>query len=176
MDMSMRSSGLIALSSTDEIVDMAVIKTSKDDFPDYNEDLIQYITDQTVNFIYDQDQYQDAFVIEGLAFAAKSAFRDVLAGIYWSVRCTIRRRFPSMPIGSVPVASWRSKVLNKDDRKYAKENFTPKSEAIKIATVNKLPEEINEKFLDYIQNKGYDKKSIYDLTDAYFLGKYRNSL
>ena len=173
MDMSMRSSGLIAILPNNDLIDYTVLKTSKDDFPD-TEDLIIHITKQVYEFIDDFDA--DQFVIEGLAFAASSGHKDVLAGIYWGIRTMIWQKFPSILIGSVPVTSWRSKVLTKEDRKYAKENYTPKAEAIKIATVNKLPEDIKEIFLDYIKSEGYDKKSIYDLTDAYFLGKYRNSL
>lgn len=173
MDMSMRSSGLIALTPRDEIIGLDVLKTLKVDFPD-TEDLIIHITKKVEEFIAEFEA--DQFVIEGLAFAAKSGHRDVLAGIYWSIRTMIWKMFPSILVGSVPVTSWRSKVLNKYDRKFAKENYTPKAEAIKIATVNKLPKDINDLFLDYIAREGYDKKSIYDLTDAYFLGKYRNSL
>lgn len=173
MDMSMRSSGLVALTPSNIITHLEVIQTSKDDFPD-TEDLILHITDSVLNFI--DETFCESFVIEGLSFAAKSAQKDILAGIYWAIRVIIWKHFPNILIGSVPVTSWRSKVLNKEDRKYAKENYSPKTEAIKIATVKKLPAEIHKYFIDYIEGMHLPKKAIYDLTDAYFLGLYRNSL
>ena len=174
--MSMRSSGLLALNSDNEILGYEVIVSSKDNFPD-TEDLIIYIQDSTKDFILEHLPCDNlVFVIEGLAFAANSGHKDVLAGIYWGVRTAIWKEWPFIKIGSVPVTSWRSKVLNKEDRAYAKANFTPKADAIKIATVNKLPADVNKLFLDYIELMQYNKKAIYDLTDAYFLCKYRNSL
>jgi hypothetical protein len=173
MDMSMRSSGLVALTPDDAIEDFTVFKTTKEDFPD-DEDLIIHVRTETLNFI--KSVNADNFVIEGLSYAGKSSRKDVIAGLFWGIRTEIRTKCPDILIGVVPVTSWRSKVLDKDDRKFAKENFTPAKEAIKIATVSKLPPEINQFFLDYINRKGYDLKTMYDLADAYFLGKYRNSL
>jgi hypothetical protein len=173
MDMSMRSSGLIALEPDNEIIDLSVIVTTKKDFPD-QEDLIIHITDTVINFI--EKHSANSFVIEGMAFAGLSGFKDVIAGIYWGVRVAIWRTFPQMLVGSVPVTSWRAPVLNKEERKYAKENFSPQAEAIKIATVNKLPTEIYDRFHDYLGENKMSIKKMYDLADAYFLGVYRNSL
>jgi len=173
MDMSMRSSGLVALTPDDELVEFEIIKTTKDDFPD-TEQLIAFIVLSTMLFI--NQVKATKFVIEGLAFAANSSSKDILAGIYWAIRTEIWTKCPDILIGSIPVQSWRSKVLNKEDRKYAKENYTPKKEALKIATVKKLPADISKIFLDYLDLMSYDKKSMYDLADAYFLGKHRNFL
>ena len=169
----MRSSGLVALDPNDTLIDFTVFKTSKDDFPD-DEDLIIHVRERTLEFI--KSVKADTFVIEGLAYAGKSSRKDVIAGLFWGIRTEIRTKCPDMLIGVVPVATWRSKVLDKEDRKFAKENYTPAKEAIKIATVSKLPSEINDFFLDYLSRKGYDLKTMYDLADAYFLGKYRNTL
>lgn len=163
----------MALNLKDALIDFDVFKTTKDDFPD-DEDLIIHVRTRTIEFIKSVDA--DRFVIEGLSFAGKSSRKDVIAGLFWGIRTIIWTKCPDMPIGVVPVTSWRSKVLDKDDRKFAKENYTPQKEALKIATVKKLPPEINEHFLDFISRKGYDSKTMYDLADAYFLGKYRNSL
>ena len=172
MDMSMRSSGLIAFAD-EEMVDFHVIQTTKDDFPDH-EDLIIHIIDDVLNFI--EEYSADAFVIEGMAFAGVSGFKDVIAGIYWGVRTAIWQKFPEVLVGSVPVTSWRAPVLNKEERKYAKENFSPKNEAIKKATVNKLPTEIYDRFHDYLGKNKRSIKKMYDLADAYFFGVYSNSL
>jgi hypothetical protein len=172
MDMSMRSSGLIAMTPRDEIIGLDIIKTSLDEYPDHEDTIIQVI-DVTMDFIAEVSA--DAFVIEGLSHGAKSAHKDVIAGIFWGIRVAIWRKF-KIPIGVVPVTSWRSKVLNKEDRKYAKENYSPKADAIKIATVNKLPKDIHKYFINYIEGMHLPKKSVYDLADAYFLGIYRNSL
>ena len=173
MDMSMRSTGLVALTPDDEMIEFEVIKSTKDDFPD-TEQLIAYIVLSTMSFI--QHTSATKFVIEGLAFGAKSSSKDILAGIYWAVRTEIWTTCPDILIGSIPVQSWRSKIINKEDRKFAKENYSPKTEAIKKATVSKLPTDIKIQFLDYIDFMSYHKTTIYDLTDAYFLGIYRNSL
>jgi hypothetical protein len=85
-------------------------------------------------------------------------------------------KFPEMTIGAIPVNSWRATVLDKADRKYAKENYSPKKDVLKIATVKKLPDDIFDIFTNYVMMAGMHKKSIYDLADAYFLGVYRNSL
>jgi len=176
MDMSMRSSGLVALSSAGNLENQAVIKTSKDDFPD-TEDLIIHITDTVMDFINSSIYGRPIkFVIEGLAFAGKSGHKDIIAGIYWGIRSRIHREFPSMLIGSIPVTTWRKMVLTSSEQKEAKATLTPKTEAIKKATVAKLPDSIKQIFLDYIDSNGYDKKSMYDLTDAYFMGKYRIGL
>lgn len=163
----------MALHSNDEILDFEVIKTTKDEFTD-TEDLIIFVTKRTMDFIIKINPQW--FVIEGMAFAAKSAHKDIIAGIYWSIRTSIRTKCPHILVGSIPVQSWRTKVLNKEERKFAKENYTPKNEALKIATVEKLPDLIKQIFLDYIARMGYHKKTMYDLADSYFLGKYRNTL
>jgi hypothetical protein len=173
MDMSMRSTGLVALKPDDSLVEFDIIKSTKDDFPD-TEQLIAYIVLSTMLFI--KHFKTTKFVIEGLAFGAKSSSKDILAGIYWAVRTEIWTKCPDILIGSIPVQSWRSKVLNKEERKYAKENYSPKSEALKIATVKKLPPHIHKDFLDYVHFMTYNEKSMYDLADAYFLGIHRNSL
>ena len=117
-----------------------------------------------------------AFVIEGLSFAASSGHKDILAGIYWGVRSAIRNEWPNILLGSIPVTAWRCKVLSKEEVKIAKATLTPKAEAGKKATVAKLPPDIHKQFIDYIEMMQYNKKAIYDLTDAYFLGVHRNSL
>lgn len=173
MDMSMRSSGLVAMDENNTLIDFDVIKTTLDDFP-YDEDLIIHVRERTWEFI--ESVQADKFVIEGLSYAGKSSRKDVIAGVFWGVRTLIRTKCPDMPIGVVPVTSWRSKTLTKTDREYAKKNFTPQKEALKIATVEKLPFPIKDYFLDFISRKGYDSKTMYDLADAYFLAIYRNSL
>jgi hypothetical protein len=176
MDMSMRSSGIQALPPDNQPIGFEVIKTSLDDFPDH-EDTIIHIVGETMRFIHEfMDGNDDAFVIEGLAHGASSGSKDVIAGIFWAIRCAVWTKFPEMPIGAVPVNSWRATVLDKADRKYAKENYSPKKEALKIATVNHLPEDIHELFSNYCECSGYDKKTMYDLADSFFLGVYRNSL
>jgi hypothetical protein len=173
MDMAMRSSGIMALTSENNVIGFEVIKTRLEDFPDH-EDMIIHVVRETIRFITEFEG--DFFVIEGLAHGAKNASFDVIAGLFWSIRCAIWKHFIELPIGIVPVTSWRSKVLNKEDRAYAKENYSPKADVMKIATVKKLPLELYEWFTAYVECSGFNKKSIYDLADAYFLGVYRNSL
>jgi hypothetical protein len=173
MDMSMRSSGIIAMTPRNEIIGFEAIKTSLDEFPEH-EDMIIYVVGKTINFI--EEFHGDKFVIEGLSHAGKSASKDVIAGLFWSIRMTIRQLYPEMPIGVIPVTSWRAPVLKPAEVKEAKTLYSPKKDAIKIATAKKLPDDIREWFDEYITCSGYKKETLYDLTDAYFLAKYRNSL
>ena len=177
MDMSMRSSGLVAMTPRNEVIGFEVIKTTLADFPDH-EDMMIYVAGETMRFINEfcGDPDGDIFVIEGLSHGAKSGSKDVIAGLFWFIRSTIWTTFPKMPIGAIPVTSWRSKIVTTADKKFAKENYSPKKDAIKIATVKKLPADMLEYFTSYIEQAGIHKDSIYDLTDAYFLGVYRNSL
>jgi hypothetical protein len=166
----------MALTKLNEPIGFEVIKTSLEEFPDH-EDTIIYIVGETMRFMTEFcESPTDTFVIEGLAHGASSGSKDVISAIFWAVRCAVWTRFPEMSIGAIPVNSWRAPVLDKEDRKYAKENYSPKAEALKIATVKKLPGDIFDLFTNYVMMAGMDKKSIYDLTDAYFLGKFRNSL
>jgi hypothetical protein len=185
LDMSMRSTGIVVLSPDDDLLWFDVYKTRKDEVPKKHkwelgiwfedpEDHIIGISESVVNWI--DDWSVDKFVIEGLTFSRKSAHKDFIAGIYWGIRSHIRRESPHVLIGSIVVNSWRSKVLTPDEAKWAKENLSPKTEALKIAVVDKLPEHIMRKFKLWIKQMNHDPKTIYDLADAYFLTKFRNTL
>lgn len=185
LDMSMRSTGLVVLSPDDNLMTFDVWKTRKDEdnskdkfnmgefFFDPEDHIIEFC-DYVVRMV---DKWSvDKFVIEGLAYTRASAHKDFIQGIYWGVRSHIRRESPHVLIGSIAVNSWRSKVLTRDEQKEAKKIYTPKTEALKIATYKKLPDHIYQVFIDFIEQMNYTPKTIYDLSDAYFLTKHRNTL
>jgi hypothetical protein len=186
LDMSMRSTGIVVLSPDDDLLWFDVFKTRKDEipakkpkwemgiwFPD-PEDHIITMSEAVSSWI---DNWSvDNFVIEKLTFSRQSAYKDFIAGIYWGIRSHIRKENPHVLIGSIAVNSWRSKVLTPDEAKEAKATLSPKNEALKIATVAKLPDHIRRKFTLWIKQMNFDPKTIYDLSDAYFLTKFRNSL
>ena len=47
---------------------------------------------------------------------------------------------------------------------------------IKIATYKKLPENVKVDINKYVEENEFDKKSIYDLTDSYFINSYINKI
>lgn len=170
MDMSLRSSGVCIIDKEDNLIHFELIKTEKEDFI-FDEDLIIYLSDKIINLIH---KYPiDQFVIEGLSFNSKSSRKDVIAGIYWTIRTLIRKTFPSIPIGSIPVRSWRSWVISTADLKDLKK-VCPDN--LKNGPLMKLPFAIREMFLEYTIKNGHHLKSIFDLSDAYWIAVYRNSL
>lgn len=180
IDMSLRSTGIVVMNSKNILVDYHIIKTfPKTDEGDYDqmidhEDTILSVTEKVMEIIDSVDTRR--VVIEGLSFGGKSGMKDVIAGLFWCIRSQIRHEHPYILIGAIPVLSWRSKVLTPKEVKEAKTKFSPKNKAIKKATLEKLPKNIKVQFENYLESKELHNDHIYDLTDAYFMAKYRNSL
>jgi len=170
LDMSLRSSGYVVLDYDNNIVDFGIIETTAKEFPDH-EDLIIYLRNRISGIIF---QYGiDQFVIEGLSFNSKSSTKDVISGAYWAIRTLVKEYHANVLIGSIPVMTWRSKTINKDEKEFAKKFCR---DNLKNAVFKKLPDEIQKMFLLYVENKGLKITAVFDLADAYFLGVYRNSL
>lgn len=167
IDLSMRSTGIVRMTTNNKLIDFKVISNKKLDF----EELLIWNADEILNFCKRGNLSYVAF--EGLSLGGASGFKDMIQGNFWHVRCTIRKHYgDKFPIGSIPVLSWRSKVLTKDERKDAKKV----KEGLKIFVVNKLPAHIKTNFENYIKKHNLSPKSIYDLADAYHIALYRNNL
>lgn len=180
IDLSLRSTGICAFQEG-ELIDFTIIASAtgnektKTHLPVFNgEDLLIYNADKINEFINHQDKYAlDGIVIEGLSFGGLSGNKDILQGNFWYVRCELHRCcFGIIPIGIVPVTSWRSKTINKIERSEALEKYGKKT-YLKKGVYDKLPEEIKMRFQEYITKNKLKKDAVYDLADAYFLGIYR---
>jgi len=170
IDMSLRSTGIVILDYEDRLVDFKVIKTSADEFP-LDEALIDHVTNEIENMINGYLEWDlKRVVIEGLSFAGFSSRKDVIAGLYWSIKGMVWKRYNNLLMGSIPVKTWRKNVMS--NREF--EKFKICKQYLKDGVFSKLPDDVQKKFLLYIENKGLPFDSVYDLSDAYFMGLYRH--
>jgi len=176
IDLSLRSTGVIALDDNKNIIDFKLIKSSNKPhkiLPCLNdEDLIIYNSTEIVKFVSQVigKHGLDAILIEGLSFGSLSGSKDSIAGNIWVLRVELKKKFPLIPVHIIPVQSWRSKILNKQDRADAKAKYGKKWQ--KEGVVEKLPEEVKEKFVAYITKNKFDKTGLFDLADAAKMGEY----
>lgn len=178
IDHSMRSTALVAFDRiTEELLWFSLINPPKSMT---GAQLIAYVWDNLAKKLGKVTSHELGEVaIEGLSFAAKGNSKDLLTGTFWYM-CTEFYRM-NVPVGKIPVTSWRAKVLSPEEQAVAKKT----KDGIKKACVAKLPVEIRNRFSEYIKleernirmAKGSEwEDSIYDLTDAYWIGKYSLSL
>jgi len=171
VDPSLRSTGWCLFNQkTKELKDFGVIKTDHLDNV-YEEDRLYHIAD----YISSKGSHDTDLVIEGLSFMAKSAKRDLIDGMHWIIRTIYYVCYQETWIGVIPVTEWRNSITTKEDRDYAKKNYDKKI-YLKEVVVDMLPSDILVKFDTYIKENGYDYETLYDLTDAYFIGQYRLTL
>ena len=183
VDLSLRSTGIIALDDNKNLIDFKLVKSKPNEgktkkerengLPILNdEDLIIFNSSEIIWFINTvcAKNVLDAILIEGLSFNSKSGSKDILAGNAWLLRVELKRTFSKVPIHIIPVQSWRSKILNKQDRADAKAKYGKKWQ--KEGVVEKLPEEVKGKFVSYITKNKFDKTGLFDLADAFAMGVY----
>jgi hypothetical protein len=173
IDQSLTSTALTCMNEGNELLDYRLIKKIPSDYI-YEEDLLNEIAFEVCEFIDDNSFKLDGVALEGLSLMGKSAKKDLIFGNFWNIRTTIREEFPGLKIGIIPVMSWRSKVLTPKETKELKKKY--KKDPLKIGCVEKLPEKIREYFKSYVKINEYSESSIFDLTDAYFIARYRLSL
>lgn len=122
----------------------------------------------------------NGYVIERPAYGAKGSSKDILAALFWMMRCFALEK-TGKPASIIPVTSWRSWVLSKEEQREAKKD----KDGLKKAVVAKLPENVWRQFDEYLyKNEAYIraakgsqwKDSMYDLADAWHQGQYRLSL
>lgn len=183
LDISLRSSGLCAISEDKSLLNFGLIKSKPNEGKTKkekanglsvlnDEDLIIYNTKEVIKFIEQSAELEavDAITIEGLSFNSLSGNRDLIDGNFWGIRVGIRKKYPTVPVEVVSVQSWRNKILNKEDRKKAKEMYGKGWQ--KKGVVDKLPEEVKAKFIGYLKCKEYESTGLYDLSDSFAIGQY----
>lgn len=182
IDLSMRSAGAVILDSNGVLIDQLLVPTTKEEVD--NEELLIYMEDCLVSFAA-RHKGLTSMVIEGLSFGSKSANADLIAGNWWNIRRAMRVAFPHINIGRIPVTTWRSRVidLTKGNKAALQKKFG--KDYLKIAVMHQVPAHVLQQFVDYrdsIQHWPHKyppskkREAIYDLCDAYWLGRYRLSL
>jgi hypothetical protein len=183
IDLSLRSAGVVLFNLDGSIEDFMVTnnKESKD------EDLLIKNANDILTFIKGRDI--KIVAIEGLSFASISSSKDTIAGNFWNLRCALKQTIDLYIQHIVPVTRWRKLVISKERVKeleleigqiVIKVNKKGKeSKKVKLPSgwqkkecVRVLPEEVNTRFSSYVKENKLKKEAIYDLTDAYWLGKY----
>ncbi len=167
IDQSKRSTGLVLLDAEGELKDFRLICPS---MTLDGVELVQYQVDQYVKFLIKNDLTYNkpkVALIEGLSFGAIGGAKDILAGLNWVFRF-VSLSTGGFYLGTVPVAGWRSKVLNKEEQRDAKQI----KDGLKKAVVDKLPVDVRLLFTEYVKSKGFKKESLYDLADAYMISRY----
>lgn len=183
IDASLRSTGICAIDENKNLLNFGLIKSKPNEgktkkekangLPILNdEDLIIHNTSEVIEFIEQCAAFEaiDAIVIEGLSFNSLSGNRDLIDGNFWGIRVAIKKKYPTIPVEIVSVQSWRNAILNKADRKKAKELYGKLWQ--KKGVVDKLPENVKSKFMDYLKFKSFENTGLYDLADSFMLGNY----
>lgn len=185
IDASLRSTAIVNINENKNLIDFKLIKSKPNEiktnknkpYPVFNdEDLIIYNSKEVVSFVKKciDKNIINGIVIEGLSFAGLSGSKDIIQGSFWNILVELKKVFPDIPRGRIPVSSWRSPLTTKEERKLYKEKYGKKG--IKELIVGKLPKEIKTKFEKYIKENKYEKDGIYDLADAYFICCFRLGL
>lgn len=180
----MRSTGACAVDDNSKILGFELIKSKPNEgktkkqknnnIPILNdEELIIYNSGKVVQFVERMSETNglDIILIEGLSFGSLSGNRDLIDGNFWGIRVGLKKKFPFVPIEIITVQSWRNKILNKQDRKEAKEKYS-KQLWTKKAVVDKLTDGQKEMFKNYIKKNGFEPTGLYDLADSYSIAKY----
>jgi hypothetical protein len=110
IDLSMRSAGLCGRSGV--LADFKQLKTD-------DEQLLVEVAAEIRAFL--KKHCPDTVNLEGLSFGSISGSKDIIAGLFWYVRCMIYTDFPEIKVNIVPVLSWRSPLFDKAERKQIKE-------------------------------------------------------
>jgi hypothetical protein len=182
IDLSLRSAGVVLLNE-DGVVDDFMIVANKEL---QDEALIKKNCLNILDFC--RGRNINKILIEGLSFASISSSKDIIAGNFWTLRVLLKDLF-NYEFNIVPVTRWRKQVISKERVKeleaelgeiVIKKNKKGKEvKRIKMPggwqkkeCVRCLPIGVKEMFDKYIKEKKLKKDSIFDLTDAYFLGMY----
>lgn len=168
IDLSMRSSGLVVLEPDASLHAFSLLKTDKDTWED-DRDLLLYVEARVLWLLQHCPGVTHIF-LEGLSFAGKSAKRDVIDGLHWHLRAELRRHYPDVALTPVPVTTWRSRVLDKQQQRDAK--AAHKTRGLKEACVRELPAEVQRTFKAHVKTQKFPPTSVYDLTDAYWIARY----
>ena len=193
IDLSMRSTGMCAVSDTAHIFRLVQNESDVPQlFIDNANDIVKFVYE-----LIDAGHKIERIHLEGLSLRSVSGSGDKIIGNFWYVQTQLYINFPEIPITVVEVLTWRCPLFNKEERKRQKEYTTQvnalqkrmKEEKlsrtergflaveneeiilganIKHQTLLKLPENIREEIIN--MNVGTAK---YDLTDAWFLANHK---
>ena len=173
LDISMRSTGVVVLSDNGKMVDFSIVssKTITD------EELMEHNITAILKFLEPYKEKIGSIVIEGLAFMGTCRRKDLLYGNYWVIRYFLWQVFgDSVGYDHYTVSQWRKSVISKERAKEIKDAGNAKKKGWqKIECVSHLPEDVKMAFELYVKENKIKKDSIYDLTDAYFMGKFKLS-
>lgn len=179
IDLSLRSTGICILYKNNNI-EFKLIQRKEDD-----EELIINATNEIIDLIkeYNNIERITSIHLEGLSYNSLSQKKDLIAGLFWYLRCNLKINFPFLDIKILPVQKWRNKIITKEDRKYIKElkeklknevdkknkNKIKNEINIKEITFKKLPDDIKKIINQMVKNN----KERYDLADAYFICNFK---
>lgn len=165
IDLSMRSTGVVILDDGGHLIDYTLVS-----YPDDDESLLLKNTARIITFIQKYENNLNGIALEGLAFLAKSAQKDIIAGNFWYLRCNLLLTFPELHVKIVPVTTWRKYIIDKERAKELRK--TKEKDWAKKECVSKLPNDIRIIFEKYLKDNKFKKESLYDLTDSYFIAKW----
>lgn len=166
IDQSKRSTAVVAIDKKGNLKDFVVIAVKE-----YDQEALIAEQWSKLNLFLCPPRPIHAIAIEGLSFNSVGAGKDLLAGLFWYIRTRLYLEYGNVPVGIIPVLSWRCKVLNKEEQKSIR--ALKLKDGLKKAVVAKLPFEVKARFEEYIRVNGFKKEAIYDLADAYHLSVYR---
>jgi len=175
IDLSKRSTGVCALDMNGNLIDFLLVHNEHL----HEEELFIYNISQIVDFSRGlaARYVLEGFVTEALALHAPSKDKDQLFGQFWILQYELAKEFATVPRGKITVAEWRSSVLTKAEQRELKAEDS--KNGLKIGCVRKLPEDVRERFEHYLAvnkvKRIASKEPLYDLSDAYHIGKYRLS-
>lgn len=171
LDVSMRCTGVCILSVEGELIDFGIVSNSEI----LDEELLDKNWRDVQKIIKPYKDNISHIVIEGLSFQSASKCRDLIDGNFWSIRHHLWKMFRGTKIEIVPVSRWRKLVIPIERQRELKElikwGIVKKNNWQKIECVYKLPDDVKEKFEDYLEKHNY-KNGLFDLTDSYFIGQY----
>lgn len=152
-DQSYTSSGFCVMSESNDVIDFGVYKSDKEldvynraiSISDFIIELIKKYTPMQIN-------------LEGLAFGIRGDATRDLAGLLFVIVTTIRRNYPTIIIRIIAPTSLK---------KFA----TGSGKSDKKAMMAAVPAEIMQRFMDKKLKKS---SGLTDVTDAYWLVKYKN--
>lgn len=167
-DLSVRSSGIVALAPVDDewakLVDFRTIDNEAE-----GEELLIENFRNVLDFISTLPGDVSAFVVEGLAFSKfKGKNADLLVGNHWFIRASLNFTFGT-PNFVYPATQWRKEFISAARQREVKasgETDPLKKEAFRI-----LPTWIQREFNEYAKMKK-PPTLVYDLADAYLMGLY----
>lgn len=170
LDISMRCTGVVILSEEGELVDFTIVssKTITD------EELMEHNISAILKFLDPYKEKIGSIVIEGLAFMGTCRRKDLLYGNYWIIRYFLWQVFgDNIEYNHYTVSQWRKSVISKERAREIKEAGLDKKGWQKIECVDRLPEDIRNKFASYIKENKIKKDGIYDLTDAFLMAQFK---